>query len=70
MSFLARSAKSDHAHNKVFGGHEGELFADTTRDNGRVDNETGNDVVEDAKENIGCEKGVRDINAADGAKRC
>lgn len=70
MSFLARGAKSDHAHDKVLGGHEGELFADTARDNGRVDNETGNNVVEDAKENIGCEEGMRDIDAADGAGRC
>lgn len=67
MSVLARGTESDHTHYKVLGSHEGKLFTDATRNDGRVDNEAGYNVVEYAEENISCEEGVRDIDAADGA---
>lgn len=69
MSFLARGTESNHAHDKVLGGHKWELFTDTTCDDGRVDDEAGDNVVKDSEKNVGCEEGMGDINAADGAAR-
>lgn len=69
MGVLARGTESDHAHDEVLSGHEGELFANATRDDSGVDDETGDNVVEDAEEDVSCEEGVGDIDAADGARR-
>jgi hypothetical protein len=58
VTFLSVSSGFDHCHDDVFGGHEGEFLADTTTNDGGVDNHSLTDVLKGCEKNIGSEESL------------
>lgn len=53
VTFLSVSSLLDDRHDDVFGGHEGEFLANSSSDDGGVDNKTLRDVLKGGEDDIG-----------------
>ena len=67
MALLSVSSGLDDSHDDVLGRHEGELLADTTSNDPRVDDKTLRDVLKSAEKDVGGEERLGNGNSAVGA---
>ena len=66
VHFLAVATGLHHSHDHVFGGHEGQLFADAAADHGRVHHHAFADILQNIEHDIGAEEGLGEADTAVG----